>query len=250
MEDQGAYYTGTSGLLLPVPNKQFFPPEFKDKSRLNYYGFLFNSLEVNSSFYKVPMASTVQKWAEDVPEGFKFTFKLWRGITHNKGLAFDPEAVSRFMKVIDPAGSKKGCLLVQFPPGIRAAARKPFEQLMVHILDADPYRTWKIAVEFRHASWYQESVYNWLQERQLALVLHDKTGSATPVVEQWAEFVYLRFHGPDGDYKGTYAEDLLAEYAAYIREWQIEGKDVYVYFNNTIGDAIANLNTLRAFLEK
>lgn len=85
MDDRQDFYTGTSGLSLPFP-KHSFPPEFQDKSRLTFYASLFNSIEINSSFYKLPMASTVKKWAESVPDNFLFTFKLWREITHNKGL--------------------------------------------------------------------------------------------------------------------------------------------------------------------
>src|SRR4051812_31774190 len=108
----GSYKAGTSGLVLPVPNKQAFPPEFRDKSRLTYYSSLLNSLEVNSSFYKVPQPATVKKWADSVPAGFVFTFKLWQEITHIKKFAYKREDVLRFMEVIDQAGDKKGCLLV------------------------------------------------------------------------------------------------------------------------------------------
>lgn len=82
------YYSGISGLILPVPNKEHYPAEFKEKSRLCYYASLFSSIEVNSSFYRIPQAKTIAKWADDVPADFKFTFKLWRGITHEKGLVF------------------------------------------------------------------------------------------------------------------------------------------------------------------
>src|SRR5665213_2948074 len=95
-ESRKNIYTGTSGLVLPLPNRRSFPPEFHDKSRLEIYASLFNSVEINSSFYKVPMASTVQKWAALVPENFKFTFKLWRDITHNKELTFDSADIGRF----------------------------------------------------------------------------------------------------------------------------------------------------------
>ena len=71
LSSKGSFYSGTSGLVLPFPNKQSCPPEFHDKPRLAYYASLFNSLEVNSSFYKVPMAATVKKWADGVPDGFK-----------------------------------------------------------------------------------------------------------------------------------------------------------------------------------
>src|ERR1700742_2047581 len=102
------FYTGTSGLALPVPNKQFYPEAFKGKSRLSYYASLFNSIEINSSFYKTPIASTVRRWVQEVPEDFRFTFKLSKAVTHNKPMAFDDAVLEKFMEAIDEAGAKKG----------------------------------------------------------------------------------------------------------------------------------------------
>lgn len=78
--------------------------------------------------------------------------------------------------------------------------------------------------------------------------MHDKSSSASPLLEMETDFVYLRFHGPDGSYKGSYTNDFLYEYGQYIKDWQNEGKSVYVYFNNTMGDAIQNLMTLNSFI--
>lgn len=239
------YYTGTSGLLLPVKNKQFYPEEFKEKSRLCFYSSLFNTIEINSSFYKVPMASTVAKWANDVSESFKFTFKLSREITHNKGLVFDSEAVRRFMDVINLVGDKKGCLLVQFPPSVRIANIGQLGLLMKSLRASDPERNWKIALEFRHPSLYHHEVFQLLEEQQLGMVIHDKSPAATPMLETELPFIYLRFHGPGGSYRGSYEDDILSEYATYVQEWLADGKTVFVYFNNTMGDAIANLSALK-----
>lgn len=239
-------YSGTSGMVLPVPNKLLYPPDFQDKSRLTYYASLLNSLEINSSFYKVPMASTVAKWAAEVPADFRFTYKLWRDITHNKGLEFKPEDVTRFMQVINNAGDKKGCLLVQFPPSITMANKAQLQNLLSVINDNN--NDWLLAVEFRHRSWYGEPVYELLQQYNAAFVNHDMPASAAPLIPLSDKFVYLRFHGPNGGYRGSYDDDVLYEYASYINEWQNEGRVVYVYFNNTMGDALNNLNTLRKFV--
>ena len=75
------FYAGTSNIVLPVPNKSFFPPKYRDKTRLNYYASLFNSVEINSSFYKVPLPRTVEKWTTEVPPNFRFSFKLSKAIT-------------------------------------------------------------------------------------------------------------------------------------------------------------------------
>ncbi len=239
------YYSGTSGLLLPVRNKLFYPEEFKDKSRLCFYGSLMNSIEINSSFYKVPMASTVLKWANDVPEDFRFTFKLSKEITHNAGLAFDPDAIRRFMDVISAVGKKKGGLLVQFPPSVRIGNFKQLSLLVSSLREFDPDRQWNIALEFRHVSLYQEQVYDLLSANEMGIVIQDKPPANTPMVETELPFIYLRFHGPGGSYRGSYEDDLLYEYASYIKDWLSDNKIVYCYFNNTMGEAVNNLYTLK-----
>lgn len=235
------YYSGTSGLLLPVPNKQFYPEEFKEKSRLCYYASLMNSIEINSSFYKIPQPSTVKKWAADVPEKFRFTFKLFKGITHNRDLAFNPDDIVQFMQAITQAEDKKGCLLVQFPPSIRIGQINQLERLMAALRDNDPEMEWKIGLEFRHPSLYVDQIYELLENYNLGMVLHDKGTASSPMHENLTDFIYLRFHGPSGNYRGSYADDVLYEYATYITEWLLDRKQVFVYFNNTMGDAYGNL---------
>ena len=246
---KGDFYFGTSGLIVPI-NKRDFPPEFKDSSRLNYYAAICNSIEINSSFYKLPMTATVNKWANDVPASFRFTFKLWRGITHNKGLVFNDDDVTRFMNVVNHAGDKKGCILVQFPPGVTAAERAQLSRLLAVINDANEAQQWNIAVEFRHRSWYNDDIYELLTGFGAGLVIQDMPASATPPILTAANFVYLRFHGPSGNYKGSYGDELLYEYSHYISEWRHDGMDVYTYFNNTAGDAWNNLTALAAHVNE
>jgi uncharacterized protein YecE (DUF72 family) len=245
---KGAFYSGTSGLVLPVPNKEHYPAEFKDKSRLEYYASLFNSIEINSSFYKVPMAATVRKWADSVPENFRFTFKMWRDITHTKGLSFQEKDVFRFMETINHAGNKKGCLLIQFPPGLKVIMFSRMEQLLKTVAEASAEQPWNIALEFRHPSWYHDEVYALAEQFSAEIVVHDKPLSQTPVIDSPAAFKYLRFHGPNGDYKGQYPDDFLLDNAELLNEWRSEGKDVFCYFNNTVGDAIQNLTDLNTFV--
>lgn len=246
-----SYYSGTSGLLLPVPNKSFYPPAFQDKSRLSYYSFLFNSIEVNSSFYKVPLASTIKKWASEVvTEEFKFTFKLSREITHQRNLLFSEDAVFEFISRINQIGDKKGSLLVQFPGSVKISQFRRVSYLLSIIKAADPEGTWDVAVEFRDQSWYLEEVEELMRSYQMGLVVHDMMPIGTSFRDTGTTFVYLRYHGPDGDYRGGYENAVLSEHAAYIRDWLAEGKRVYAYFNNTIGDAIPNLITLRNDVEQ
>jgi uncharacterized protein YecE (DUF72 family) len=246
-EHTGKYWSGTSGLVIPLPNKAAFPPEFRDKSRLTYYASLFNSIEVNSSFYKVPMAATVGKWAESVPRDFKFTFKLWKEITHIKGLNAGMESIDAFMKVIEQAGDKKGCLLVQFPPSVTIATANRVEEILHRIRDID--KGWKTAVEFRHPSWYNKEIYALADALEMSIVLHDMPASLNTKLNEKAPFVYIRFHGEKGDYKGGYTDAVLEKYALTINKWMLQGRDVYVYFNNTIGDAVSNLMTLNKLVD-
>jgi uncharacterized protein YecE (DUF72 family) len=249
--DSVNYFSGASGLVLPVPNKTHYPPEFCDKSRLCYYASLNNSIEVNSSFYKTPQARTVAKWATEVPDDFKFTYKLWRGITHEKGLIFDPVDVNRFMSAIDGAGSKKGCLLIQLPPSAKVVLMPQLQYLVNCVLEADADRSWQIAIELRHASWYTDNLLEYAESNKLSIVLQDIPTSATPLhYYDTADTVYLRFHGPGGKYSGSYPDNVLHEYSSYIREWREEGKTVYVYFNNTMGDAVHNLETLNQIVRQ
>lgn len=81
------------------------------------------------------------------------------------------------------------------------------------------------------------------------LFLNPSPKSATPYLDHTSDFIYLRFHGPQGNYRESYAEDFLNEYATYIHEWMEAGKTVYVYFNNTMGDALKNLEALNGLME-
>ena len=240
MQEKIPFYTGTSGLLLPVPNKLSYPEKFKEKSRLTYYGSLFNSIEINSSFYKVPMASTVVKWATQVPEDFKFTFKLHRGITHQRGLIFDPVEVSSFMKIISGAGSKKGCLLIQLPPSLKIEYKNQLFRMLTIIKELNEPDSWGLAVEFRDNSWYVGHIYDLMKKLGIAIVVHDMPKSKTPIIEESQNFVYIRFHGAAGDYRGSYSYEILDFYKQNICSWLGQGKKVFLYFNNTIGDAIKN----------
>jgi uncharacterized protein YecE (DUF72 family) len=226
------YYAGTSNIVLPIANKGLFPTEYQNGSRLTYYASLFNSLEVNSSFYKLPLARTVIKWAAEVHADFRFTFKVWQELTH--GRETDPTHMARFMEVVN-ACPKKGCLLIQFPP------KQAIDLVRLETLLEGLAGDWRIAVEFRNRSWYQEAAYQLLDQYGAGMVIHDLPASAPPLRETTADFIYLRFHGPESNYRGSYRDDLLAEYATYIHDWQAHGKTVYAYFNNTLGAALQNL---------
>jgi uncharacterized protein YecE (DUF72 family) len=243
------FFCGTSNIVLPVRNKTYFPPEFQDKSRLQFYSSLFNSVEVNSTFYKLPLARTVQRWASEAGTEFRFTFKLWKEITHIKELNYDPENVLRFLRIINAAGHSKGSILIQFPASIKASLFSKVRQLLNDIRKSGLSDGWHLAVEFRDPSWYADQVFEMLESFSAGIVRHDMPKSYTPIIDMQHDFVYLRFHGEKGDYRGGYSDDVLADYAEYIRSRTREGLTVYAYFNNTLGDAVMNATTLRAMVE-
>jgi uncharacterized protein YecE (DUF72 family) len=294
---KGIFRGGTSGLVLAEPNKSAFPEAFRGKTRLSYYSSLFNSIEINSSFYKLPMPATFAKWASEVGDGFRFTVKLGRDITHAKGFDFRMEDIDKFMRAAVNIGSKKGCLLIQLPPSITDSHADALEGMLHRIAGpgggwgaegaavagwagagwagalrpggesgaggpagsaagwsgtgrVDAGRYWKIAVEFRHPSWYRGGIYTMLDQYQASVVLQDMPSSATRTLNKKAPFVYLRYHGQEGDYKGSYPDNFLQREAKDIAHWLGQGKDVYAYFNNTIGDAVANLITLRKMVDE
>jgi uncharacterized protein YecE (DUF72 family) len=242
------FYAGTSGIVLPVP-KSLYPAAFIGKSRLTYYASLFNSIEINSSFYKLPRASTVMTWAESVPANFRFTFKLSKAITHVRNLDFNPAEVQSFMETVAHVGNKKGCLLAQFPPALKIDKLNRLMDLVSSMLHFNKDNEWQIAIEFRDNSWYVEEAYKVLNDYNITMVIHDLPKSATPLDIELNSARYLRFHGPGGRYRGSYSNEFLAEYAQYIRAWLQDGKIVYVYFNNTMGDAVKNLQELKELVQ-
>ena len=242
------FYSGTSGLDLPVPRSQY-PPAFQGKSRLQYYASLFNSIEINSIFYKLPRSSTVANWAESVPGNFRFTFKVSKTITHVKGLQFDKKEVTDFINVVENIGDKKGCLLAQFPPSLKIEKLDQLQKLLETLGEATYNSDWKLAIEFRDPSWYEGEVYELLEEYDAAMVLQDIPKSATPLSDVRSDFIYLRFHGPEPRYRGDYSDEFLKKYAGYVNKWLREKKTVYVYFNNTVGAAVENLQTFNKYVK-
>jgi uncharacterized protein YecE (DUF72 family) len=141
------------------------------------------------------------------------------------------------------ARPKKGCLLIQLPPGVKADRTQQLEKLLKTV--ANHGEGWKIAVEFRDKSWYTTATDALLEQFHTARVLQDMPASANWTETAIASFVYLRYHGPAGDYRGGYTEERLKQDAIRIKKWLSQGKEVYVYFNNTIGSALPDANFLK-----
>jgi uncharacterized protein YecE (DUF72 family) len=243
----GTFYSGLSGLVLPIP-KYKYPEEFQSSSRLTYYSSLLNTIEINRSFYALPNGKTLTRWFNEVHENFKFTFKLWKQITHAKGLQFQESDVTKFMDVLHNVGEKSGCLLIQFPASLKSEYIDKFQHLLHVVQTNNSDNLWKVAIEFRDSSWYTEDTYALMDAYGASFVIHDKARVGSPQVTLKSKTIYIRFHGPQGDYGGTYGDEFLYEYGTYIREWLAEGKSVFVYFNNTKGDAFNNLKELNKYV--
>ncbi|MEO8404256.1 MAG: DUF72 domain-containing protein [Chitinophagaceae bacterium] len=244
---RGHIFIGTSNVVVPG-NKTTFPPAFQSTSRLHYYSHLFNTVEINSSFYKTPLFSTYEKWSRDVPDDFRFSIKLSKEITHVKELKSDLALMDKFMQTAKGIGIKKGCLLIQFPGKITLDYFERVEQIMQELHQYDEANEWRKAVEFRNNSWYTGEAWELLDEFNAAMVLHDIPKSKMMDVRGKANFIYIRFHGPKGDYRDSYTDQFLKDRADEFKEWTKEGKDVYAYFNNTIGSAFENVMKLKEFL--
>lgn len=239
---------GLSGVVLPYP-KYKFPEEFHNASRLTIYSTFFNSIEVNASFYKVPQRKTIERWFDTVPANFHFTFKLHQDFTHKKFPEYDADELVKFVETISLVKEKSGCILVQFPPSLKSNNIGNLTKLLGDLRTAMQTVQWKISVEFRDSGWYNDDTFDLLQSQNCSLVLHDIPKSAAPFITTADEFVYVRFHGPTGNYRGSYSEAFLHEYCQYVEQWTNEGKQVYVYFNNTAGSAFENGQTFSKLIE-
>lgn len=244
----GKLFIGTSGIAVPG-NKKNFPSEYHSKSRLNFYAAHLNSIEINSTFYQTPMPVTFAKWALDVPEDFKFTIKLSRQITHEKNLLFDLNTIDNFCNAAAVLGDKKGMLLLQFPGKISIGYFTQIEKILEKFSRLLPQNKWRTAIEFRNPDWYVSETAELLDQYNSSMVLHDFSKAKNITMPHKSRIVYLRFHGPAGNYRGSYTNDYLALQADKIKEWVKAEKEVFVYFNNTMGEGWQNALTLKALCQ-
>ncbi len=230
-------------------NKTTFPEEFRDKTRLNYYASLFNTVELNSTFRQIPRSATLAKWYTEVPADFKFTLKLVKDITHVKKLQVNLGLVESFVNAAQSLGTKKGCLLVQFPASIHAEYAEEVNSILETLHELDTKNQWKKAIEFRNETWYTSHTFRMLDQYKATMVLHDMPRCNNLNLQQQFPFYYFRYHGPAGDYRGSYAHEFLQEQAAKMKALLAKGTDVYVYFNNTMGNAFENARYLQQLFE-
>lgn len=239
-----AYRIGTSGWSYDHWKGVLYRPGLPVGERLARYVEEFDTVELNASFYRWPGAARFRSWHDRLPPGFAMFVKAPRGLTHAKRL-YDPETwIERISEGWKALGDRHAGLLVQLPPTMaRDDAR------LDYFLSAMPAGM-RVAVETRHPSWNDEEVYRLLEKHGAAYVV--MSGAKLDcVLRATADFVYVRMHGPSGEhlYAGSYSDADLAWWADRCREWDAQGRDVFVYFNNDgEGHAVRNAWTLRSML--
>jgi uncharacterized protein YecE (DUF72 family) len=249
-----ACYIGTSGWSYPKGEGTwqgfFYPPGTKDE--LAYYSRFFDTVEVNSSFYRPPSPKTAQSWDERTPAGFKFSVKLWQKFTHPamyEAATGETTAVSQgdidlFRAALEPLArsGKLGALLAQFPPSFKNSPRS--RGVIRGISNA--FAGYPIAVELRDRSWSDDpSTAGYLRELALPWVNIDEPKFASSIATEvpvTSDLAYFRFHGRNAEewwsgdnetrYRYLYLEEQLRQLADRMRACMKETKLMFAFFNN------------------
>ncbi len=234
-------HIGTSGWSYDHWVDVLYARDAPSRDRLPVYARSFDTVELNSSFYRWPRLSTFHYWRERLPDGFRLSVKAPRGLTHAQKLYAPEPWIQRIAASWHALSDKRAVLLVQLGPGqARDDAR------LEYFLESLP--PWiQTSVELRHQSWNHERVFALLEDHAAAYCV--MSGAHLPcLLRATAPFVYVRLHGPDPHhlYAGSYSEADLRWWADRLHEWTDLGKDVFVYFNNDgYGHAVHNARTLR-----
>jgi uncharacterized protein YecE (DUF72 family) len=208
---------GTSGYNYPEWKGRFYPPTLPAKSMLAFYADRFSTVEINATFYRTPTAALARAWAARTPDGFVFTLKAPRRITHERRLRDVDEPLRLFCDAAEALGAKRGPLLFQLPPTLA----KDTDRLRDLVFRLPPLV--RCAFEFRHGSWFADDVYDVLRARDAALCIADTEAGMTPDVAT-ASWGYLRLRD------AAYTDADLDTWAARVRrpEWV----DAFLYFKH------------------
>jgi uncharacterized protein YecE (DUF72 family) len=210
-------HVGTSGWSYPEWRGRFYPAGLPPARMLAYYAERFRTVELNSTFYRMPTVQAVAGWARAAPPGFVFAPRVPQGITHFARLLDVADRLGELLDTLAGLGTKRGPLLLQLPPNFR----KDPARLDGCLALLPP--SVRVAVEFRHASWLDDEVYALLRARNAALCVADTEAGTTPVVPT-ADFGYLRLRDR------AYGRNELARWAATAARpgW----RDAFVYFKH------------------
>jgi uncharacterized protein YecE (DUF72 family) len=240
-------HIGTSGWSYKHWSGIFYPEEVKPAKYLEHYVTVFDCVELNASFYRMPNIKTVQGWARRTPASFRFCAKFSRFITHQKKLVDVAEPLERFLSVFDPLRDRLGPFLIQLPPSLRFDS--DIAEAFLHLLSLHR-NLGEFALEARHDSWFAPESLSLLRHYGIAVVIGDSGRRFAGAEVLTNSIVYLRFHGPDGHYHASYSTAALEAYARKILGWLAEGRQVWAFFNNDFnGHAVHNARELKALVE-
>ena len=236
---------GCAGWSLPRAAWPAFPA---DGTHLRRYAARLNAAEINSSFYRPHQSATYARWAASVPDDFRFSVKLPKTITHQQRLQGCAPLLDAFLAQAGGLEGKLGCLLVQLPPSLAFDAAVAADFLR----DLRQRHAGPVALEPRHASWFEPSADALLRARRIGRVLADpQIHAAGSQPGGFDGLVYLRLHGSPRMYYSAYAPALLDALVVRLCVAARAGADVWCVFDNTaegaaISDALHTLRGLRA----
>jgi uncharacterized protein YecE (DUF72 family) len=234
---------GCSGWNYAHWRDRVYPKGLPQRRWLEHYATLFDTVEVNNTFYRLPRREAVASWVEGSPPRFLFSVKASRYLTHVKRLRDMEEGVARFYDRIEPLvhSPKLGPVLWQLPPTFR----RDDERLAAALARLPEGRH---CFEFRHETWFVPETYTCLREHGVALVIGDHPARPWQARELTADWTFIRFHYGQRGRNGNYSERELEEWAGRIEGWR-RSADVYAYFNNDWeGYAVRNGLTLQSRL--
>jgi uncharacterized protein YecE (DUF72 family) len=235
---------GCSGWNYKTWRGTFYPERLPPSRWLAHYAAMFDTVEVNGTFYRLPEAATFAAWRREAPAGFLMAVKASRFLTHMKRLRDPEEPLDRLLSRAAALGPHLGPVLYQLPPSFHLdlARLESFLRVLPRALPGT-HRRLQHVVEFRHPSWYVCETYQVLGRYGVAMCLHDKTESAVST-DAAGPCTYVRFHGTSGHYHGSYGDPALRRWAARLAADWHAGRDVFAYFNND-PHAVATENATR-----
>lgn len=232
------WHIGCSGFSYKSWKGKFYPEKLPQTKWFAFYCQHFNTLELNVTFYRFPQLTTLQKWYNTSPAGFRFSVKAPQAITHYKLFLNSTDLITEFYDVVNSGLEEKlGPILFQLPPRFSYSE----EHLERIISNLNP--SFKNVVELRHNTWWRNDVYEAFAKHNITFV-----GQSHPVLPddiiQNTPTVYYRFHGVPDLYKSSYSETFLKNVAHTIKDHK-HSKEAWLYFNNDIDmAAIENAKTL------
>ena len=212
-------WVGTSGFQYPEWRGTFYPEKFPAAKMLPFYAERFSTSEINYTFYRIPNSKTIQTWDSSTPEHFRFGLKAPQKITHIAKLRNCAELLDVFQRVVSGLGSKLGPVLFQLPPSFKRDAA-----LLSEFLDGVPDGI-RVALEFRHSSWFDDEIFTHLQNHNAALCIAESSDLATPHTVT-ADFGYLRLRRED------YEKADIVRWAKFIETQEKLWSHAFVYFKH------------------